>query len=109
MNPSRKSKREDLEVTLLYKSRQENMLVADLIDEKLTQLQMFIGQLTHTPHGRAELETRIKRFGECKRIEGESSAQFYGRLRHWLDRDFQTTKSIRYGSGQSSMQLEKGD
>jgi hypothetical protein len=47
---------------------------------------MFIGHLKRTPHGCAEIERRIKRFGDCKRIEGETSGHFYGKLRHWLDR-----------------------
>ena len=86
MNPTRKMKREDLEKALQYQSRQEGLLADDLIEEKLSQLQAFIGHLTHTPHGRAELQLRTKRFGDCKRLEGETSGQFYGKLRHWLDR-----------------------
>jgi hypothetical protein len=78
--------REALEATLQFRSRQETLAVDDLIEEKLTHLQMFIGHLTRTPHGWADIERRIKRYGDCKRIEGESSGQFYGKLRHWLDR-----------------------
>jgi hypothetical protein len=32
-------------------------------------------------------------FGECKRSDGETSAEFYSKLRHWLDRDMSRTKS----------------
>jgi hypothetical protein len=86
MNPSRRMQREALEITLQYRSRQETLAIEDLIEEKLTNLQMFISHLTRTPHGWAEIERRTKRFGDCKRVEGESSGQFYGKLRHWLDR-----------------------
>jgi hypothetical protein len=86
MNPNRRMQREALEVTLQFKSRQETLAAEDLIEEKLTHLQMFIGHLARTPHGWSEIERRIKRFGDCKRIEGETSGQFYGKLRHWLDR-----------------------
>lgn len=86
MNPTRKMKREDLEKTLQYQNRQDGLLGDELIEEKLSQLQAFIGQLAHTPHGRAELELRTRRFGDCKRVAGETTGQFYGKLRHWLDR-----------------------
>ena len=52
-----------------------------------------VSQLDQTPSGAAELQRRRKLFGECKRIEGETSGQFYARLRHWLDRDIPQTKS----------------
>jgi len=95
MNPSRKSKREDLEVILQYRSSQQNLLVEERMEEKLTQLQAFVGQLTATPHGRTELENRTKRFGDCQRIEGETSGQFYSRLRQWLDRDVERPRPRR--------------
>ncbi len=85
-HPNRKMKREDLEATLQFRIRQENLAIEDLIEEKLTHLQIFIGQLTRTPYGLAEIERRIERFGDCKQIEGETSGHFYGKLRHWLDR-----------------------
>jgi hypothetical protein len=86
MNLTRKTKQENLEETQLYRSRQASLLVDDMIEEKLTQLQVFISQLNHTPHGRAELERRTDRYGDCKRIEGETSGQFYAKLRNWLDK-----------------------
>jgi len=80
---------------LQYRSHQENLLVEERMDEKLTQLQVFVDQLAATPHGRAELENRTKRFGDCQRIEGETSGQFYSRLRLWLDRDIERPKPRR--------------
>ena len=93
MDKSRKANREANEKTLQYKSRRENVLEEELAEEKLTQLLAVISQLDQTPHGTAELQRRRKLFGERKRIEGETSGQFYGRLRHWLDRDIPQTKS----------------
>ena len=93
MDTSRKSNRENHEITLQYKSRQENLLAAELVEEKLEQLLEFISKLEQTLSGAAELQHRIKLFGECKRIEDESSGEFYGRLRHWLDRDTSHSKS----------------
>jgi hypothetical protein len=86
MHPNRDMKREAVEATLQFRSRQETLSAEDLIEEKLTHLRMFIGHLKRTPHGWAEIERRIKRFGDCEQIEGETSGQFYGKLRHWLDR-----------------------
>jgi hypothetical protein len=92
MDTSRKANREDHEITLQYKSRQEALLVEELNQDKLTQLQAFVSRLEQTPPGAVELQRRIKLFGECHRIEGETSGQFYARLRHWLDRDVPQTK-----------------
>jgi hypothetical protein len=44
-----------------------------------------------TLQSRSRRESMLE--GECKRIEGETSGQFYARLRHWLDRDMPQTKS----------------
>lgn len=93
MDISRKAKREAHEITLQYKSRRENMLEEELAEDNLTQLLAFISELGQTPPGAAELQRRRKLFGECKRIEGETSGQFYARLRHWLDREIPQTKS----------------
>jgi hypothetical protein len=93
MHPNRKMQRQALDATLLFRVRRETLNVEDLVEEKLSHLQIFIGQLTRTPHGLAEIERRTKRFGDCERIEGETSGQFYGKLRHWLDRDMPQTKS----------------
>ena len=86
MNPNRRMQREAVEATLQFRSRQETLSAEDLIEEKLTHLQMFIEHLKCTPHGWAEIERRIKRFGDCKQYDGETSGHFYGKLRHWLDR-----------------------
>ena len=69
------------------------MLEEELSEDNLTQLVAFIGHLDQTPPGAAELQRRTELFGECKRIEGETSGQFYARLRHWLDKDVSQTKS----------------
>ena len=93
MDKSRKANRGDNEITLQYKSQQEILLEAELYQDKLTQLLAAISQLDQTSLGAAELQQRRKLFGECKRIEGESSGQFYARLHHWLDREIPQTKS----------------
>jgi hypothetical protein len=95
MNPTRVVKREDLEKTQQYTRHQETLLVKDMIDEKLIQLQIFIGQLSRTPQGSAELQRRTRCFGKCQRIAGENSGQFYARLRLWLDRDLHDQESPR--------------
>ncbi|MGA2620877.1 MAG: hypothetical protein ABSF26_24915 [Thermoguttaceae bacterium] len=93
MDISRKASREANEITLQYRSRRETMLEEELAEDNLTQLLTFISQLGRTPLGAAELQHRTDLFGECKRIEGETSGQFHARLRHWLDRDIPQTKS----------------
>ena len=93
MDKSRKANREDNEITLQYKTRKETLLEEELNEDKLTQLLASIRQLDQTPTGAAELQRRRKLFGECNRIEGETSAQFYVRLHHWLEREVPQTKS----------------
>jgi hypothetical protein len=93
MDRSRKANREGNEATLQYQSRQETLLTEEFGQDKLTQLLAFLGQFEQTPAGAADLERRRKLVGECNRIDGETSAQFYARLRHWLDRDLPQTKS----------------
>ena len=93
MDNSRKANREDNEITLQYKTRQETLLEEELSEDKLTDLLASISQLVQTPPGADEFQRRTKVFGECKRIEGETSGQFYARLRHWLDREIPETKS----------------
>jgi hypothetical protein len=93
MDKSRKANREDNEITLQYKTRQETLLEEELSEDKLTQLLVFISQLDQTPTGAAELQRRKKLFGECKRIEGEPSGKFYTRLHDWLEREIPQTKS----------------
>ena len=93
MNPTRNAKREGQEATLQHRTRQEALGIEELSEQKLAQLHSFIEQLKQTPPGAADLKRRTKLFGECNRIEGEASSQFYGRLRHWLDKDLPQTKS----------------
>ena len=73
--------------------RHEAMLDDELIENKLTQLLEFVAQLKRTSEGAAEIKRRGKLFGACKRREGETSAEFYAKLRCWLDRDSPQTKS----------------
>ena len=93
MDITRKANREAQEATLQYRSRQEALLDEELIEDKLKQLLEFVGGLKQTPEGAAEIQRRVKLFGECQRSEGETSAEFYAKLRHWLDRDKPRTKS----------------
>lgn len=93
MDRTRKANREDDEKTLQYRTQNEAQHEAELIEEKLAQLQATVAQLELTPEGMAELERRIKLFGECTRLADESSAQFCDRLRVWLERDLPQTKS----------------
>jgi hypothetical protein len=93
MDSSRKASREDNEKTMQYKSRQETLLDEELIEDNLTQLLVTISQLDQTPSGADELLRRTKLFGKCERIEGETSGQFYARLRHWFDGEIPQTKS----------------
>ena len=102
MDASRKANREADEITLQYQSRQDLLLVDELNEDKLRQLLTFVGQLERTPPGAAELQRRIKLFGDCKRGEAETSGQFCARLRHWLDRSLPQTKSPLHAPRQTS-------
>ena len=93
MNRTRKANREDHEVTLQYRTSNENLREAERIEEKLTQLLATVAQLEQTPQGRTELQRRVKLFGECKRLADETSAQYCDKLRVWLERDLPQTKS----------------
>ena len=93
MDITRKANREAQEVTLQYKSRHEAMLDDELVEDKLAQLLAFVSQLERTPIGTAEIQRRVKLFGECKRGEGETAAEFYAKLRRWLDRTIPPSKS----------------
>ena len=93
MDTTRKATRKGKETTLQYKSSQESLLMEELNEEQLTRLQESVSRLKKLPPGAAELECRIKLFGECKRTEDETSGQFYIRLRDWLDRNMPQTKS----------------
>lgn len=93
MDTSRKANREDREVTLQYKSPQDAKLLEEQSEENLSQLLEFIARLEQTPDGNAELQNRTKLIGDCKRIEGETSAQFYAKLRKWLDQDIPSSRA----------------
>ena len=93
MDRSRKENRENRERTFQYKSRQEALLDDELTEDMLSQLLSFIQELKHTPEGSAELERRVKAFGECERSDGETSTAFYAKLNDWLHRRFPRTKS----------------
>jgi hypothetical protein len=56
-------------------------------------VEQFIDELEQTRTGTAQLQSRAKLFGECKRREGETSAEFYAKLHHWLERKMPQTKS----------------
>jgi hypothetical protein len=101
VDKTRKANRGDNEITLQYKSRRETLLDEELSEDKLTQLLAYISQLDQTPTGAAELQRRRELFGECKRIEGDTSGQFYARLHHWLDREIPQTKSPLHAPRQS--------
>jgi hypothetical protein len=93
MDRSRKANRADNEVTLQHKSRREALLVAELIEEKLKQLEASIRERRQSPGGTAELRRRVKAFGECRRSEGESTARYFDKLRRWFNRPIPHTKS----------------
>ena len=92
MDRSRKASRESNEVTLQYKSQKEASQIEELVEEDLDKLLVSIEQMQQTPEGAAELQRRVKAFGKCERIEGETSGQFYGKLRRWLNREIPQTK-----------------
>jgi len=93
MDRSRKATREGNEVTLQHMSPKEALLIGELVEQKLAQLQASMEQLKQTPEGSIDLQRRTKAFGECQRIEGETSGRFYDKLRRWLDRDIPLTKT----------------
>jgi len=97
MDRSRKATREGNEITLQHKSQREASLTEEMIEAKLAQLQESIEKLS----GTAELQQRVKNFGECKRIDGETSGEFYEKLRRWFDRDLPPAKSPRHPPRQS--------
>ncbi len=92
MDRGRKATREGNEITLQHKSQREASLTEEMIEEKLAQLQASIEKLS----GTTELQQRVKIFGECKRIEGETSGEFYQKLRRWFERDLPPAKSPRH-------------
>jgi hypothetical protein len=93
MDRSRKENREGHEKTFQYISPQEALLGEQLTEDKLTQLLVFYGHLERSPEGTSEIQQRVKLFGECKRGDGETSADFYAKLHHWLHSDIPQVKS----------------
>lgn len=93
MDRSRKENREGRERTFQYKSRPQALLDDELAEDKLAQLLSFIQELKQTPTGSADLECRVKTFGECERSDGETSTDFFAKLHHWLHQDFPQTKT----------------
>lgn len=93
MDISQKAIREGHESILQLQTKQRTLSVKELNEEKLGLLLAFVRQLERTPPGAAELQRRTKLFGECNRLQGETSSRFHGRLRHWLDREMPHTKS----------------
>jgi hypothetical protein len=92
MDRTRKANREVNEATLQHVSKGEAQLIAEIIEEKLAQLQASVAQLRQSPEGSEQLQRRAKAFGECLRSEEETTHQFYDKLRHWLERDIPQTK-----------------
>jgi len=86
-NPTRQTKQDDLEALVQASARHEALPQDRRMEERLQQLQTFIAQLADTPQGKADLERRVRRLGECVQRPDESAGAFYGRLRCWLDVD----------------------
>jgi len=86
-NPTRRSKQEDLQALAEAQVRYSGMSASQQIDEKLEQLQAFVQQMSQTVQGKADLQRRTQTFGPCRVREGETTREFYGRLRRWLDAD----------------------
>jgi hypothetical protein len=93
MDRSRKASREGNEVTLHHRSQQDSLLDQQLVVQRLAELQASLDQLKQTPKDAAMLQRRVKALGDCQRGHGETSAQFYERLHHWLERELPPTKS----------------
>ena len=102
MDTTRKATREGNETTLQYQSRQDALLTEELNEERLRQLLEFMSRLKETPAGVAEVQRRVKLFGDCTRIEGETSGQFFARLRQWSDRDLPPKKSPLHAPRQTA-------
>ena len=96
MDRTRKATRKGNEITLQHKSRTESSRIETLVEEQLAALQASLEQLQQTPAGIDELRRRVKAFGECQRVESETSSQFYDKLRHWMTREILNTKTLRH-------------
>ncbi len=84
-----KSKLEHLQDVQQFYARQLDLSPKAQAESKLVYLQAFIHQLGLQPSGKADLERRFERFGNCERMPDEFTPHFYGRLRRWLDRDIE--------------------
>ena len=62
-------------------------------DEQLSQLLASLEALKQTSAGTADLQRRIKLFGDCQRIDGETSGQYYSRPHQLSSRRLPPTKS----------------
>ncbi len=93
MDRSRKANRKVNEVTLHHRSANDASRIEELAEERLRQLLAERERLKKTSSGLAQLRRRSKAFGECRRLDEEPTAQFYDRLRHWLERPIPPTKS----------------
>ena len=80
MDITRQANREAQETLHQYGIRQGALLGEKLSEDKLTQLLAFIAELKRTPEGAGEIQRRVKLFGICKRSEGETLGEFYGKL-----------------------------
>ena len=95
MKHYRKSNFADLEAARQASIRRQNLPPEEQIKEKLADLQKFIQQLAHTPHGKADLQQRVGMLGECTQEAGESERDFYGKLRRWLERNCEVLRGTR--------------
>lgn len=84
-NPSRSTKLHDLaQIQQLLRDREE-MPQLERGRRRLLELREFVRQLQATEIGQADLARRRAQFGDCTQLPDETDADFYGRLRTWLD------------------------
>ena len=102
MDRTRRATREGNEVTLHHRTENDAVRIAEIVAEKLVELEASIEQLKQTPVGAAELARRIKTFGECRRSDEETTTEFYDKLRHWLELTIPQTKSPLHPPRQSN-------
>lgn len=93
MDRTRKATREGNEVTLHHRTENDAVRIAEIVAEKLVELEASIEQRKQTPAGAAEFARRIKAFGECRRSDEETTTEFYDKLRLWLDLTIPQTKA----------------
>lgn len=92
MDRTRKATREGNEVTLHHRTENDAIRIAEIIAEKLIELEASIEHMKQTPAGAVELNRRIKAFGECRRSDEETTTEFYDKLRGWLELTIPQTK-----------------